>query len=326
MPDGPRIGTPSLDQLHVFLTVVETGSFAAAGRRLKRATSAVSYAIGNLELQLGVPLFDRERTRKPVLTEAGSAVVSKARAVSGGVDELRAIVKGLLGGLEAQVTLVVDVMLPTARLVDAAQAFEAAFPTVTLRLHVEALSAVVQLVQAGTAGIGIGGMLHTTLPGIEGLQVGHVDMIPVAAATHPLARSGRKSPGEAQRHRQLVLTVRSSFTEGEDFGVYGAANWRLADLGAKHALLLAGSGWGFMPEPMVRDDIVARRLVHLELPDLTGGAYPLQAIYRTDTPPGPAAAWLIRRFVEQAERTRAATAGAPAAPLGIGRRRVAKGG
>ena len=41
---GP--GVPSLDQLQVFLTVVETGSFAAAGRKLGRATSAVSYAMG----------------------------------------------------------------------------------------------------------------------------------------------------------------------------------------------------------------------------------------------------------------------------------------
>jgi len=60
---GP--GLPSLDQLTVFLSVVETGSFAAAGRRLGRATSAISYTIANLELQLGVPLFDRDRTRKP---------------------------------------------------------------------------------------------------------------------------------------------------------------------------------------------------------------------------------------------------------------------
>lgn len=47
---GP--GVPSLDQLTVFLTVVEAGSFAAAGRRLGRATSAVSYAITNLGQQL----------------------------------------------------------------------------------------------------------------------------------------------------------------------------------------------------------------------------------------------------------------------------------
>src|SRR5689334_11870938 len=139
MPDP---GTPTIDQLKVFLSVVEAGSFAAAGRRLGRATSAISYTIANLEAQLGLALFDREQTRKPTLTEAGAAVLSKARAVSVGVDDLRASVKGLLEGLEAEVALVVDVMLPTARLVEAVQAFETTFPTVKLRLYVEALSAV----------------------------------------------------------------------------------------------------------------------------------------------------------------------------------------
>jgi DNA-binding transcriptional LysR family regulator len=296
----PHVGTPSLDQLQVFLTVVETGSFAAAGRRLRRATSAVSYTIANLERQLGLALFDRERTRKPVLTEAGAAVLAKARAVSGGIDDLRASVKGLLGGLEAEVTLVVDVMLPTSRLVDAVQAFERKFPTVTLRLHVEALSAVAQLVQAGIAGIGVGGALHTTMPGIEQFQVGEVELIPVAAPQHPLARDPPQSPGAARRYRQLILTVRSSFAEGQDVGVLGAETWRLADLGAKHALLLAGSGWGLMPEPIVREDLAAARLVRLELPEARRGSYPLQAIYRADNPPGPAAAWMIQRFVSQA--------------------------
>ena len=177
----PNPGTPTIDQLKVFLSVVEAGSFAAAGRRLGRATSAISYTVANLETQLGVTLFDREQTRKPTLTEAGAAVLAKARGVSAGVDDLRATVKGLLEGLEAEVVLVVDVMLPTTRLVDAVQAFEATFPTVKLRLHVEALSAVGQLVQAGVANIGIGGGLHTAEPGLEQIHVGDVEMIPVAA-------------------------------------------------------------------------------------------------------------------------------------------------
>ena len=41
-PSVPAVGMPTLDQLQVFLAVAETGSFAAAARQLKRATSAVS--------------------------------------------------------------------------------------------------------------------------------------------------------------------------------------------------------------------------------------------------------------------------------------------
>ena len=71
-------GTPTFDQLRVFLTVVEMGSFAGAARKLGRATSVISYSIGNLEAQLGISLFDRDTTRKPQLTDAGRSGVRGA--------------------------------------------------------------------------------------------------------------------------------------------------------------------------------------------------------------------------------------------------------
>jgi DNA-binding transcriptional LysR family regulator len=132
--------------------------------------------------------------------------------------------------------------------------------------------------------------------------VGDVEMISVAAPHHPLARSHPVPAGAARHHRQLVLTVRTPFLEGPDIGVFATEEWRMADLGAKHALLLAGVGWGNMPEPNVRDDLAAGRLVRLELPEAKSGLYSFQAMYRTDQPPGPAAAWLIQRFADQARR------------------------
>jgi DNA-binding transcriptional LysR family regulator len=292
-------GIPSIDQLKVFLAVVEAGSFTAAAKRLGRAVSAISYTIANLEQQLGLSLFDREQTRTPRLTEAGYAVLSKARVVAAGVDDLRASVRSLLQGVEAEVTLVVDVMLPRERLVDAVRAFEVKFPTVKLRLHVEALSAVAQLLRQGGAMIGVGGGLLDVEPDLELIHVGNVEIIPVAAPDHPLARNRPNAPGAARYHRQLVLTVRTPFLEGPDVGIFSADAWRLADLGAKHDLLLAGIGWGNMPEPNVRADLAAGRLVRLELPEAKSARYSLQAMYRTDNPPGPAAAWLIERFVDQ---------------------------
>jgi DNA-binding transcriptional LysR family regulator len=135
--NGP--GTPTLDQLRIFLAIVDTGSFAGAGRKLNRAVSVISYGMANLESQLGLLLFDREGTRKPVLTEAGRALLAETRAIAQGIDGLRAKVKGLLDGLEAEVDLAVDVMLPAERLGTVLRAFALEFPTVQLRLHVEAL-------------------------------------------------------------------------------------------------------------------------------------------------------------------------------------------
>lgn len=292
-------GTPTLDQLRVFLTVVDVGSFAGAARKLHRATSVVSYSIANLEMQLGVSLFDRKTTRKPQLTDAGRTVLAEARTIYSGIDGLRAKVRGLLHGLEAEVHLVLDVMLPSERVVDALKAFREQFPTVSLHLHIEALGAVTQRVLDRGATLGVSGPLTMSIDGIDRIGAGKVALIPVAAPTHPLAAAGLHEPGAGRGHVQLVLTDRSKLTGDQEFAVVGTRTWRLADLGAKHMLLREGIGWGNMPEPMVRDDLVSGRLVCLDLPDCAGGDYLFDVIYRTDTPPGPAARWLIERFKEQ---------------------------
>lgn len=291
----PKVGTPSLDQLQLFLAVVDHGGFAAAGRALGRATSVVSYGIAGLEAQLGLHLFDRAGTRRPKLTAAGEAVLAEARRIADDLAGLKARVGGLVAGLEAEVSLAVDVLLPTARLAEALRAFTHAFATVTLRLHVEALGAVTALVQDGTAQLGVSGPLSAEAEGMVRQSAGSVLMLPVAAPGHPLAQAAQ-SPGVARLHIQLVLSDRSPLTKGRDFAVTSPRNWRLADLGAKHALLLEGVGWGNMPEPLVADDLATGRLVRLDLPDHRGGRYGFHAIHRADTPPGPAAAWLLARL------------------------------
>ena len=288
---------PTLDQLRVFHAIVEAGSFVGAARRLGRATSVVSYAVANLEAQLGLELFDRSTTRKPHLTDAGRAILSDSRAIAMGLDGLLAKARGLIAGLEAEVAIVVDVMLPIQRLVEVLDAFRADFPTVALRLYVEALGAVAQLVLDGVASVGVSGALTLHPDGLEQSPLGVVKLIPVASPSHPLSRQkGPLSTSAARAHVQLVLTDRSPLTEGQEFGVIAVQTWRLADLGAKHALLLAGVGWGSMPEAMVREDLAAGRLVRLAVDAWDNVLYPLQSLHRTERPPGPAARWLVERL------------------------------
>ncbi|WEX90497.1 LysR family transcriptional regulator [Sinorhizobium garamanticum] len=290
-------GTPTFEQLRVFLAVVDAGSFAGAARTLNRAVSVVSYGISNLEAQLGLELFERDRTRKPKLTAAGRTVLAEARALAQGIDGLRAKVKGLIDGLEAEVDVAVDVMLPAERIGKALRAFAEAFPTVSLCLHVESLGAVTAAVLERRAVIGISGPLATAVEGVRCVAAGSVPMVPVAAPDHPLGRMERIEPGEARNHVQLVLTDRSPLTEGQDFAVLSPRTWRLADLGAKHALLRQGLGWGNMPLPLVQPDLDDGTLMRLAIPDHNGGIYRFAGVWRRDTPPGPAASWLLDQFV-----------------------------
>jgi len=288
----------SLDQLRTFIAAADEGSFSAGGRRLRRAQSVVSQTLANLEAQLGVKLFDRS-SRSPVLTKQGVALLAEARAVVGGMDVFKARAKGLSDGLEPELSVVVDVVFPLERLTAAVAAFQEKFPAVPFRLNVEALGAVLQPVIEGRCAFGVMGSLPTAPAQLTREHLLNVDWAFVASPTHPLASLKGPIPARVlAQHRQLVLTDRSELSHGKDFGVFSANTWRLADLGAKHAFLRAGLGWGGMPVGVVEADLANGSLVKIRLEDVPEGhlAMAMSAVFKTDTPPGPAGRWLIERL------------------------------
>ncbi len=285
----------SLDQLRTFIAAVDEGSFSAAARKLNRVQSAVSGWVGSLEQQIGVTLFDRSG-RFPVLTEQGVLLLADARNIVAGVDTLKARARLMAGGMEAELSVVVDVFFPTADITRAAKAFAQRFPLTPLRLFVEGLGAGYQPVLDGRCSIGILAALPLAFPSLAGERLTEIPLVAVAAQDHPLAQaSGRIPRHELAKHVQLVLTDRSSLMAGKDYGVSSPTTWRLADLSTKHAFLRDGVGWGSMPLHMVQADVRAGTLVILDTEEMARTGFPLaiSAVHRAAAPPGPAGRWFV---------------------------------
>ena len=306
MTETPPTDALTLDQLRVFLAVIDAGGFSAASRALRRAQSAVSYAVANLERQLGVPLFDRGGKR-PTTTAAGQALASEARAVVDRVDRLKAAARGIASGVEPRVGIAVDVMFPLPALVRGLGEFRDHFPTVALELRTEVLGAVVQLVADGVCSVGIAGPLPKWPDGIERRPLTRIPVVWVASPHHPLAKRRGPIPTEVLReHVQIVMGDRSKLTEGVDLGVLSAKTWRVHDLTAKNELLRAGLGWGGMPQHAVADDLAGKRLVGLRLVEQDATAHaPLFSVHRVAEPPGPAGRWLIDHLGRRCMRSTA---------------------
>lgn len=107
----------SLDNLRVFLSVVEARGFRAASKQLGLSPSTVSEKIAEIELQLGVPLLTRT-TRSVMPTEAGSALAARlapllaeARAALQDAANSQAEVRGLLK-LNVTGAVMVDILPP----------------------------------------------------------------------------------------------------------------------------------------------------------------------------------------------------------------------
>lgn len=97
------------DALRVFLTVVETGGFAAAARQMRRSPPSVTRSIAALESHLGARLLSRT-TRVVRLTETGRVFATESRRILEALDDAEAAAAGAHRALGGTVRLTASVM------------------------------------------------------------------------------------------------------------------------------------------------------------------------------------------------------------------------
>jgi len=288
----------SLDQVRAFLAAVDEGNFSAAARKLGCTQSAVSDLIKRLEEEIGVQLFSRA-TRSPSLTTAGKLLVADARGVAEAANKLNARAHGMALGTEPELCVVVDGYFPFSIVAEASREFHDVFPHVPLRLYVEVLGGAMQPVVDRRASFAVVGGEALGPSGIVPERLCRVELVPVAAPSHPLGRyEGRIPREELMQHVQVVLTERRTTTPAQDHNVISSQTWRLADLSAKQSFLLSGLGWGFVPLHVVERDLAEGRLTILRLEDQAPASRSVAMFvaYRGDAPPGRAGRWMIDKF------------------------------
>lgn len=289
------LGALTLDQLRVLITIADTGSFSAAGRGLLRAQSAISQSIANLEANQGVTLFDRAGHR-PVLTEAGRVLVEQARLVLASAARFEAVAAGTRQGLEPELTLAIDPMVPSAPLIESLRILHDAWPHLPISFSTEGLGGALRRLRRKEAALAIGLLLPDVPEDVVAVPLSTIELVPVVAPMHPLARqAGPLTPADLEPHVQLVLSS-GAVADGPDYGVASFARWRFLDLGRRLDFLRSGFGWCRMPQHLIETDLKEGRIVELNLDkDAAGqrGALTIFAAYLAGHPPGPAGRRLL---------------------------------
>jgi DNA-binding transcriptional LysR family regulator len=283
----------TLDQMRVFVAVAETGSFRAAAIRLSRVQSAISHAIANMEDQLGVSLFDRSGHR-PVLTPEGHSLLADVRAILLKVDTMRARARGMGEGVELDVAIALDPQFSPKLAAAALKDLHDAYPSVTVRLLPALLGEALLALKERRCTLSISG-IDLPDPAIERHALMMIRRVAVVSNTHPLAhRAAGGEPiaaAELADHVQVVGEDPTPLTEGRAYDVLSPGNWRVGDNVSKHALILAGVGWGNLPLWLVERDLAEGRLVRVPAAEIgPHGETASRAwlMHRTDTHFGPA--------------------------------------
>ena len=190
-----------IDAMRVFVSALDTGSLAGAGRRLGRSPAAVSRAIAFLETHVGVQLLHRT-TRSIRLSEAGERYAAACRRVLTDLEEADMLAAGERAAPRGLLTLTAPLISGEDVLRPILDAFLDAYPAVSARLLL--LDRPVSLVDEGIdAALRIAHLPDSTLVAV---RIGEVRRV-VAAAPSYLAQHPRiAEPADLARHRVVSMT------------------------------------------------------------------------------------------------------------------------
>ena len=254
---------PSTESLQAFVLAAELGSFSAAARKMKKAQSAVSTAIANLEIDTDLQLFDR-RSRSPTLTQAGHSLLPYARGILLGNQEFFAKATSMSEGIEDKFCIAVEQGVNLTPVLDVLAGFSAEFPDVSLDVLTTGPNDTAALLKEGRATLGLMTQQESYPTGFQFRGVGHLALVPVCGASYPLANLDSVTHRDLRQHRQLVLRSRSSDVPGQVGGIRSASIWYAENPYMIIELVLRGLGWAELPSPVVRELLESGALAQIE--------------------------------------------------------------
>lgn len=259
----------NIEDLQAFVAVAEQGSFSRAADRLFRTQSAVSKRVAALEEELTARLFDRIGHRTG-LTEAGRALLPRARRILAEVEDSARAVRNLSGEVSGRLSVGTSHHIGLHRLPPVLRSFTRDHPEVDLDLRFMGSEAVCDAVGHGELEVGI-----VTLPLAP---PAHLDTRPVwkdrlnvvVGGDHPLAHRPPRSVAALAGHA-AVLPARGTYTRElmeEAFAALGASlhvTLSTNYLETLKMLAAVGLGWSLLPDTMVDDTLVLLKVPRLKL-------------------------------------------------------------
>jgi DNA-binding transcriptional LysR family regulator len=244
-----------IQDFRIFTAAAELGSFSQAAERLFLTQPAISKRIATLEEELGVRLFDRIG-RQVQLTEAGRALVPRARRLLDEVTDLRRSVSNLSGSVAGTLAMGTSHHIGLHRLPPVLKAYSGTYPEVRLDIRFMDSEAACRAVERGALELAVVTLPSRPIPNMR-LQLLWDDPLHwVVGRDHPLAMDGNTGlvellaypavlPGEGTYTRELVEQALRA--RGLVLQVGMTTNY----LETLKMLVVTGLGWGLLPATML---------------------------------------------------------------------------
>lgn len=278
----------TLDQARALDALERAGTFAGAAKALRRGHTSVLYLLSTLEDALGFPVLDRSGYRT-TLTPRGRRVLESCRALLAAEASLATTITELRAGWEPTVTVVFDGIVPIDPLLRAVGRLVAEKVPTRIDVRAEFLAGVEAAFDRDTADLMIA-VLPPRAVGLIAVELAPLRASLVARADHPLAH-GRHDERALRSH--LLLTVRGSDPRLDlsTAGIEARSTVLLNDFASKRAAILAGIGYGWLPDVLIAPELEKARLKRIRWARPSTHVFHPRLYHRGQ--PGPAARQLI---------------------------------
>jgi DNA-binding transcriptional LysR family regulator len=253
----------TLDAWEILHTVVQLGGFAPAAEKLNRSQSTISYAIGRLQEQLGVRLFEIHG-RKAQLTEVGRVLLADAEPHLAGFHQLEERARLMASGGASEVRLSVDSLFPDDRLFVALASFSRSFPHVKPKLRQSTFLSADSEFSLHNAQICVTGLMSREMFVKPILVIG---MIAVARYDHPLLSIRRRlSHSDLMQHMLVTIEGAASGSLKQQPRLPPQRVLPVGTIESAMAAVRSGLCFGWLPQYRIQSEIDRGDLVELPLP------------------------------------------------------------
>lgn len=272
-------GTTSLDQIVIFLRVVEAGSLSEAARRMDVPKSTVSRKVSELEARVGGRLLQRT-TRKLGLTDAGRVLYERVAPAMNEIEEAETAVAGLHGSPRGVLRIAAPVSISALGPIIAE--FLVRHPHVEVEMVCS--DRLVDLVEDRfDVAIRAGVLTDSTL---VARSLGKAKSVLVASPAYCKRHGVPKTPADVATHACVAFGggtaphVWSLESAGKQVDVRIRPRLTVNDMEIVREAAIAGVGIGWLPQLICAADLRKRRLVHV-LVDWCSQEIPVHALYPT---------------------------------------------
>lgn len=283
----------------MLLAVVEHGGFAQAATATHKSQSSINHAVHKLQDQIGLQLLEVVG-RKAQLTKAGTLMLRRASQLLDQAHQLEDLASGLSEGIEAEIRIALDEVLPPTGIATALETLAAEFPHTRVELIETVLWGGPEKLIAGEADLLVAG---TVPQGFLGSPLLATEFVAVASPGHALLKAGRPlDMQDLAQYRQIVVRD-SAHRKRTDAGWLGAEQrWTVTHVSTSIDMVCRGLGFAWLPMTRIAAALASGQL--RELPLRRGGRRP-STLYLTladSSGTGPVALRLSALLAQSATR------------------------